>query len=143
MSLSLRAHRKDVRVAHARHAPMKLLVHRFEIEQHQIGRRHQPVKLLLIRLVLAVGLSRRVQHGMHALLMRQFKQLRDKCHLQHRLAAADGDSALLAVPAPIPLISKRLVQQFLRGHGLCGFARPCIRIVAELTPERTALQKNH
>ena len=55
----------------------------------------------------------------------------------------EGDSALFAVPAPILLISKRLVQQFRRGHGLRSFARPCIRIVAELTPERTALQKNH
>ena len=95
--------------------------------------------------VLPVGLARRVERGMHAFPVRQLKQLGDKGHLQHRFAAADGDPAFFAVPAPILSVTKRLFQQAFRVRHLGGWVvhLPGIRIVAELTAQRAPLQKDH
>ena len=141
----LSRHRKDVRVARSGHAPVQFLVHRLEVEHHQISDVHQPLKRPLIRRIRPIGLTRRIQHGVHAPLVRQLEQRRHKFHLEQRFAAADGDAAALSVLAPVFFVAQRPLNQGFRVRRLgSGVARlPRIGVVAELAAHRAALQKDH
>ena len=75
---------------------------------------------------------------MDALFFCKPEELGDEVHLQQRLSAADGNSAVVS---PVSLVAADMAEEILCRPFLAALHTPGLRIVAVLTSHVTALQE--
>ena len=105
---------EDVFIAMTGELTMRLRVDMLQVEEHGVGNLHQPQELAIEGFTPRKRLPCRVEAGIDAAAVGFLKEADETVDLQQGLAAADGDTTLVAPVSPVAL---RLVEQLCHRPG--------------------------
>ena len=118
---------------------MLLVVDFLDVEEDRVRDLGQCLKLRDKWLFAGKRLRRGVEAGADAACLRLLEELEHEVDLYERVAAADGDAALLT---PVLTVALCVVEELVRGAHVVALQCPGVRIVAVAAAHVTTLQKD-
>lgn len=130
---------EDVPVRPAGQGLMLLVVDFLDVEEDRVRDLGQCLELRDKWLFAGKRLRRGVEAGADAACLCLLEELEHEVDLYERVAAADGDAALLT---PVLAVALCVVEELVRGAHVVALQGPGVRIVAVAAAHVTALQKD-
>ena len=132
---------EDQLIAVAGELAVRLGVDMLQVKQHRVGALHQPEELAVEGFAPCEGLPCRVEARADAAPVGFLKEADEPVDLQQSLAAADGDTSLVA---PVSTVALGLVEQFTDSRGLVVFSShaPRVGVMAITAAHVAALEKD-